>query len=390
MTFSLTIDAKKFRQHLNVVLTKCQAADVQLVPVIKGNGYGFTRDILAKEASGLGLKRIAVGTVWELSEALAKFPGEIVVLEPFNSADLSAVGQWRTLLKNNSARVILTLGNLDFAAAREVGASLIYLEGITSLHRFGISKTQFLDIDKNKLGTLSVVGMSLHLPISDSQKPTGATNEVSSAVNSKRLSGKLSEIWEWIGKYQEVAITQNLLMNFSLSHVTVAEVEILSAMCASYNFKISFELRVGTSLWLGAPDALSVSGTVLEIHELAKAPHVGYQQVATNGHSHLIVVSGGTSHGVALAAPTQKSSFRKKGIVVAEGFAQAFGKVRSPFSIRGHNLIFAEPPHMHVSLLWANDSSIKVGDKLICNVRNTTTVFDQVLGLDSLNSAMNY
>ena len=382
MTFSLTVDAPKFRQHLNAVLAKHQLAKVQLVPVIKGNGYGFTREILAKEASGLGLKRIAIGTVWELSEALAKFSGEIVVLEPFNSADLAAVEQWRTLLKNNSARVILTLSTLDFAAAQEAGASLIYLEGITSLHRFGISKSELLEIAKNNLGTLSVVGMSLHLPIADSQKPTGATAEISSAVDSNKLSGKLSEIWDWISKYQEVATKQSIPMHFSLSHVSVPEVETLNAMCVSYNFKVSFDLRVGTSLWLGAPSALSVSGTILEIHELANVPQVGYQQVATGGNNRLIVVSGGTSHGVALAAPTPKSSFRKRGIAVAEGFAQAFGKVRSPFSIRGENLVFAEPPHMHVSLLWANDSSLKVGDKLICNVRNTTTVFDQVLGLD--------
>jgi alanine racemase len=382
MTFSLTVDAPKFRSHLNDVLTKCKSVDVQLVPVIKGNGYGFTREILAKEATGLGLKRIAVGTVWELSEALAKFSGEIVVLEPFNSADSLAVEQWRTLLKNNSARVILTLSNLDFVGAREVGASLIYLEGITSLHRFGISKSELFGIDKSNLGTLSVLGMSLHLPIADSQKMTGATTEVSSAVDNNKLSGKLSEIWDWIGKYQEVAAKQSFPMHFSLSHVSVAEVETIRAMCAGYNFQVSFDLRLGTSLWLGTPSALSVSGTVLEIHELANVPQVGYQQVATSGHNRLIVVSGGTSHGVALAAPTTKTSFRKRGIAVAEGFAQALGKVRSPFSVRGHNLVFAEPPHMHVCLLWANDSSIKVGDKLVCNVRNTTTVFDQVIGLD--------
>lgn len=153
-------------------------------------------------------------------------------------------------------------------------------------------------------------------------------------------------------------------------------------MCVSYSFSVDFDLRVGTSLWLGAPAALSISGTILEIHDLDGASQIGYQQVATNGRRRLIIVSGGTSHGVALAAPTPRSSFRKRGIAVAEGFAQAFGKVRSPFSARGHNLIFAEPPHMHVSLLWANDSSDKVGDKLVCNVRNTTTTFDQVLGLD--------
>ena len=382
MTFSLTVDATKFRMHLRSILADYKSTDVKLVPVIKGNGYGFTREILAKETNLLGLNRLAVATVWELSEALAKFSGEIVVLEPFNAADRSTVEQWSKILKNNSSRVILTLSNLDFAAARAAGASLIYLEGLTSLRRFGISKSEFSSIDQSKLGTLSVIGLSLHLPIADSQKPTGATAEVSSAVDSNKSSGKLSEIWEWLGSYHEAASTHNFPMHLSLSHVSITEIETLKVMCARYNYQVSFDLRLGTSLWLGAPDALCVSGTILEIHELTNAPHVGYQQVSTNGRSRLIVVSGGTSHGVALAAPIPKSNFRRRGVAVAEGFAQAFGKVRSPFSVHGHNLVFAEPPHMHVSLLWANDLSLKVGDELICNVRNTTTVFDQVLGLD--------
>ena len=376
MTLSLTVDAAKFRTHLRSILADCQSTDVKLVPVIKGNGYGFTREILAKETNLLGLNRLAVATVWELSEALAKFSGDIVVLEPFNATDRSAVEQWSKILKNNSSRVILTLSNLDFAAARAAGASLIYLEGLTSLRRFGISKSEFSSIDQSKLGNLSVIGLSLHLPIVDSQKPTGAT------VDSNKLSGKLSEIWEWLGSYHEVANTHNFPIHLSLSHVSITEIETLKVMCSRYNYKVSFDLRLGTSLWLGAPDALCVSGTILEIHELTSAPHVGYQQVSTSGHSRLIVVSGGTSHGVALAAPIPKSNFRKRGVAVAEGFAQAFGKVRSPFSVHGHNLVFAEPPHMHVSLLWANDLSLKIGDELTCNVRNTTTVFDQVLGLD--------
>ena len=382
MTFSLTVDAIKFRAHLSAVQAQFQATGAQLVPVIKGNGYGFTREVLAKEANNLGLNRIAIGTVWELSEALSKFSGEIVVLEPFNSADTSAVAQWGSILKNSSARVILTLSSLDFAAAQAAGASLIYLEGLTSLNRFGISKSDFSSINKSQLGNLTVLGMSLHLPIANSKKVTGATAEVSSAVDSNKLSGKVLEIWGWLNKYQEVATAQNFPMHFSLSHVTTKDIESLKEMCARYNYAVDFDLRVGTSLWLGAPTALSVSGTILEIHDLNNTSQVGYQQVATNGHGRLIVVSGGTSHGVALAAPTPRSTFRKRSIAVAEGFTQAFGKVRSPFSVRGRNLVFAEPPHMHVSLLWANDSSDKVGDKLVCNVRNTTTVFDQVLGLD--------
>jgi hypothetical protein len=46
------------------------------------------------------------------------------------------------------------------------------------------------------------------------------------------------------------------------------------------------------------------------------------------------------------------------------------------------NLDFVEPPHMQVSMLWSDDMSIAVGDNLNCNVRNTTTSFDCVTGLD--------
>jgi hypothetical protein len=83
-----------------------------------------------------------------------------------------------------------------------------------------------------------------------------------------------------------------------------------------------------------------------------------------------------------MAAPSNGSSLRKKGVAIAEGFSQAIGKVRSPFSYNGKNLDFVEPPHMQVSMLWSDDMSIAVGDELNCNVRNTTTSFDCVLGLD--------
>jgi hypothetical protein len=83
-----------------------------------------------------------------------------------------------------------------------------------------------------------------------------------------------------------------------------------------------------------------------------------------------------------MAAPSNASSLRKRGIAIAEGISQAIGKVRSPFSYQGKNLDFVEPPHMHVSMLWSSDRKISVGDTLDCNVRNTTTSFDLVTGLD--------
>jgi hypothetical protein len=95
----------------------------------------------------------------------------------------------------------------------------------------------------------------------------------------------------------------------------------------------------------------------------------------------LLIVSGGTSHGVALAAPVNRTSLRAKSVALAEGISEALGKIRSPFKLNGKNLPFAEPPHMHVSLLWCNDPKVKVGDQLECTVRNTTSNFDVIHGL---------
>jgi len=379
MTFSLKVDAEKFRSHLVSVMNSHATAGAELVPVIKGNGYGFGRSLLTDEASRFGCNRIAIGTVWELAQALADFAGQILVLEPFNSNDYSAVAQWRQLLAHNAARVIVTVSNVDLETVRAAGAKNIYLEGKTSLSRFGIlhhdmqSITNFSDLD--------VLGLSLHLPIVQRASKVDATTEISSAFNGATLSQSLTETWSWIVLYQDLATKYSLSKHLSLSHISEDQVKSLKKMMQGYNFDLSIEARVGTKLWLGESSALQATGTVLQIHEITHRQTVGYRQSEAGSHKRLIVVSGGTAHGVAMAAPSNASSLRKKGVAIAEGFSQAIGKVRSPFSYNGENLSFVEPPHMQVSMLWSNDMSIAVGDELNCSIRNTTTSFDCVTGL---------
>lgn len=380
MTFLLKVDAEKFRGHLVSIMNSHATAGSELVPVIKGNGYGFGRRLLADEASRLGCNRIAVGTVWELGQALADFSGQILVLEPFNSNDISAVAQWRTHLEHNSDRIIVTVSNVDLAAVRSEGAKNVYLEGKTSLSRFGILHHDMQSI--TNFSDLNVLGISLHLPIVQSASKVDATTEISSAFNGATLSQTMTETWNWIVLYQELSTKYSLPKHLSLSHITEDQVKSLKKMMQSYNFDLSIEVRVGTKLWLGAPSSLQAAGTVLQIHEITHKQTVGYQQTETGNNKRLIIVSGGTAHGVAMAAPINASSLRKKGVAIAEGFSQAIGKVRSPFSYRGKNLDFVEPPHMQVSMLWSNDMSIAVGDELNCNVRNTTSNFDHILGLD--------
>jgi alanine racemase len=379
MTFSLNVNAAKFRGHLVSVMNSYATSGAELVPVIKGNGYGFGRDLLADEASRLGCNRIAIGTVWELGQALADFAGQILVLEPFNSSDTPAVEKWRQHLEHNAARIIVTVSKVDLAAVRSAGAKDIYLEGKTSLSRFGILPYDMQSI--SNFDDLNVLGLSLHLPIVQAAHKVDATTEISSAFDGAALSQSMTETWNWIVLYQEMSTKFSLPKHLSLSHVSEDQVKSLKKMMQSYNFDLEIEVRVGTKLWLGEPSALQATGTVLQIHEITHQQTVGYQQIATGTNKRLIVVSGGTAHGVAMAAPSNARSLRKKGVAIAEGFSQAIGKVRSPFSCDGRNLDFVEPPHMQVSMLWSNDMSIAVGDELNCNVRNSTSNFDCVLGL---------
>lgn len=382
MTFSLTVDAKGFRAHQTNLVNTFAKAGAEIVPVIKGNGYGFGRGVLAHEAKLLGSQRIAIGNVWELDQALADFTGEIVVLEPFNSSDLAARKVWQRILQHNSDRVIVTLSSTDLASAAEVGVRKALLEAETSVHRFGMPISELIHAADAARQNIAVQGITLHLPIADPVVSHVAELETSKGHNARKLGNRLLEIATWLTSYNEIATQYELPKHISLSHVSAKEVETLRSYLSSLELQFTFDVRVGTQLWLGASKSYSASGTILEIHELADHQHVGYQQVDGHGHKRLLVVSGGTAHGVALAAPTARTSLRKKGIAIAEGVSQALGKVRSPFSSNGENFIFAEAPHMHVSLLWSDNLALKVGDELECNVRNTTTTFDVVVGLN--------
>ena len=380
MTFSLNVDAPMFRSHLVSVMNSYATAGAELVPVVKGNGYGFGRQELAGEASRLGCNRIAIGTVWELGQTLNDFAGEILVLEPFNSSDESAISQWRQHLEHSADRIIVMVSDSNLATVRSAGAKNIYLEGKTSLSRFGI-----LHFDMQSLPNfdgLKVLGLSLHLPIAQPAIKVDPTTEISAAFNGATLSQSMTETWNWIVLYEELSTKFSLPKRVSLSHVTEKQIHSLKEMMQSYNFTLEIEVRMGTRLWLGEPSALRASGTILQIHEIEHRQSVGYQQIDSGNNKRLIVVSGGTAHGVAMAAPSNASSLRKRGIAIAEGISQAIGKVRSPFSYHGKNLDFVEPPHMHVSMLWSDDPTLCVGDSLDCNVRNTTTNFDSVIGLD--------
>ena len=88
MTLVLHVDGERWRDHLR----QMAEAHPGLVPVAKGNGYGFGIGRLARRTAwlaglGLGCDTLAVGTYAEIEHVASRFDGDVVVLAPWRPWD---------------------------------------------------------------------------------------------------------------------------------------------------------------------------------------------------------------------------------------------------------------------------------------------------------------
>jgi hypothetical protein len=146
MSFTLNIDADRWRAHQASVVTAVSATGAgEIVPVIKGSGYGLGQRALAEEASRLDLGTVAVGTVFELGDMLDSYSGEIIVLQPFEVRDMAAADAWH-FLADRGHRVIRTISSTEalLALADGPGPVRVILEGRTSMQRFGFTHDELL------------------------------------------------------------------------------------------------------------------------------------------------------------------------------------------------------------------------------------------------------
>jgi hypothetical protein len=162
-----------------------------------------------------------------------------------------------------------------------------------------------------------------------------------------------------------------------VSHLTDAELATLRTTYPDFEFRP----RIGTSLWLGDREALRPRATVLDVHPVERGDVFGYRGRSAPRAGTILVVSGGTAHGIGLEAPTGGASLRDRMVRLAEGGLDAAGLVRSPYTIGGKLRLFAEPPHMQASMLFLPHGAYvpSVGDEIDVRVRFTTTRFDAVL-----------
>jgi alanine racemase len=343
--FELDVDAVRWRAGLSAVA----AATPGLVPVIKGNGYGLGRDLLAREATTLGAGTIAVGTYAEVPGALEAFGGDVMVLTP-----------WRPFFSDVvlDERVIHTLGRVDDIAALAAAAptARITLEGETSMARHGLDRHE-LAAAVAALGDLTLEGFAIHLPLG----PSGGKG------------GNYTEAENWAAALDTSQVETTTLY---VSHLTPGEVAALGARRPHLDIRP----RIGTSLWLGDLGALSVRATVLDSHLVARGEHVGYRQRAVPRDGTLLVIAGGTSHGIGLEAPKVTSGVVGRGKSLAKGGLEAAGLSLSPFTIAGKQRWFAEPPHMQASMIFlpGRAEAPAVGDTVDVAVRFTTATFDAI------------
>jgi hypothetical protein len=162
-----------------------------------------------------------------------------------------------------------------------------------------------------------------------------------------------------------------------VSHLTDDELGRLRTTHADFDIRP----RVGTNLWLGDRSALDVTATVLDVHPVERGDLFGYRGRSAPKSGHIVVVSGGTAHGIGLEAPTGDSSIKARAATLARGGLDAVGFVRSPFTIDGKQRLFAEPPHMQASMLFLPSGAHvpAVGDEVGVRVRFTATTFDRVV-----------
>jgi hypothetical protein len=107
----------------------------------------------------------------------------------------------------------------------------------------------------------------------------------------------------------------------------------------------------------------------------------GYRQRGITSKHRLLIVSGGTAHGIGLQAPRSNVTLKQRLVAILSGVLEAFDYSLSPFVINGKQRWFAESPHMNVSMLKlpASSSAPKVGSTISAQVRMTTTNFDCVV-----------
>ena len=313
MALVLTVNTDSWNRQVDALATSVTG----LVPVVKGNGYGFGRDWLATRASDLS-PTIAVGTIFEVSSVPAQCTP--IVLTP--SLDIPAG------LRDDAILTVGSMAHIEALASTNKSRQVV-IKIRSSMNRYGCAVgdvTQLLE--KCRTTNLQVRGVSIHPPL------TGT-----SADHVREIEDLLSIIDSSLPAW--------------VSHVDPKDFASLQSRLPDRQWF----LRLGTSLWHGDKTTLQLTSDVIETVAVTAGQKVGYHGVEISQNGTLVIVGCGSAHGV---SPLTDGS--------------------SPFHFSRQRIQLIELPHMHTSMCFIPSSQPTpvVGDRVDVQRPLITTDADRI------------
>lgn len=300
MTVRLTVDRAAWDSHVAGALASYEG----LVPVVKGNGYGFTRPVLHGVAAANSAHYVCVGTVHELTDV---------------PAELTAVVLTPTLTAPPDTRPVLTVGSLEHVDALEGWHGSVMVKLASSMKRYGANPGELAEllVAITDAG-LQVAGFGIHLPLAGDD------------------GARLAEVDAWLPLLPPTA-------EVWVSHLRPETFNALSTAHPARRFRI----RVGTALWHGTPRGhfLRLTANVIQTQQVRAGETAGYLHTAVPFDATLVAIGAGSTNGIALLDDADPAR-------------------RSPFHFQRQRLALLERPHMHTSLavLPAGQPCPGVGD----------------------------
>lgn len=292
MTLRLTVDRSRWQAHVD----ELRRTVPDLVPVVKGNGYGLGRVELGRAAARWA-DEVALGTVHELTELPAGAGDSTTWLALTPALDVPEL---------LPAWAVPTVGRPEhvhaLTARRWQGRVAVKL--CSSMRRYGATPDELAALLRAVLDAgCHVHCFVLHPPLVPDRGDD---------------AGNVDEIEAWLP-----AIDPSVPV--SVSHLSPASYRALRERHPERRFR----LRSGTALWHGDKTAFHLSADVLDVRAVDAGGTAGYRRVVVPDDGHVVMVGTGSAHGVA---------------PLLDG--------RSPFHHARRRVALLEPPHMHTSMLF--------------------------------------
>ncbi|MGA1082361.1 MAG: alanine racemase, partial [Candidatus Nanopelagicales bacterium] len=160
MSLVLQLDVKRWQQHITEFAT-----GIDLVPVIKGNGYGLGFPRLVSEVNRLKLDLIAVDTIAEAQQLRAIWDKQILVMQPVRATDDYQNTDFILTVDSHSPKI----------------STPVVVEMKTKLQRFGIELSEL-----NLFADYQILGYGIHLPIGGTTNYSDA-KEIAEALPDQTL-----------------------------------------------------------------------------------------------------------------------------------------------------------------------------------------------------------